>query len=201
VITTIVHCTQRFKQPTLVKNSSDKEKLMFTALSVRFRTLARRCAPLGLAGAALLLASAQLSAQAACHPVNGQIHAQSYTDNTCTAPVGICARGVLNGGIQGNFIELATNIISSQDTPATGMVFATGDITVTARIGNKQGDLVIKDAFVTHIGGNYEATDLFTIVGGTGDLTGASGVIYASGASDPVALTDDGVYNGKVCLP
>lgn len=174
---------------------------MFTALSARRRSLVRRCAPLGLASAALLLACAQVRAQAACHPVNGQLHAQSYTDNSCTAPTGICARGVFNGGIQGDFIELATNIIPFQDTPTTSMVFASGDITITAHVGNKQGDLFLKDAFVTHNGGDYEFSDLLTVVGGTGGLTGASGVIYASGASDPVALTDDGAYNGKVCLP
>ena len=174
---------------------------MFTTLAHWHNTFVRRCAPFCLAGAALLIASAQVNAQAACHPVHGQIHAQSYTDATCTSPVGICARGNFNGGIRGDFVELATNIISSQDTPTTNMVFATGDITITARIGGKQGNLTIKDAFVTHIAGENEFTDLFSITGGTDQLADATGVIYASGTSDPVALTDQGVYDGKVCLP
>jgi hypothetical protein len=98
-----------------------------------------------------------------------------------------------------NFFTAAT-IVQTADTSQTGVVFATGESALTnVQVAGRRGTLTIKNAAVFHTGGNGELLDVQTIVAGTGDLAGATGVIRTVGTF--VDGTGRSVFDGSVCVP
>jgi hypothetical protein len=145
-----------------------------------------------LAVFALMVSAASVSAQANCRPVRGQIEAFGQNPPTCGGE--FCSVGTFRGGIQGEYV-VATTL--NADQPLADVGFYTGDTTTTARIGHRQGTLQIKNTGVFRLSG--ELTELETITGGTGDLAGASGVLFVSGVSGEESGRF--TYEGNVCLP
>jgi len=94
----------------------------------------------------------------------------------------------------------ATSIVATADTPSTTVQLFTSDSTVTGRAAGRAGTLIIKNAGAFASGGTGSIVDLQTIVGGTGDLAGASGALRAEGT---FSFPDGGRsrYTGTVCLP
>jgi hypothetical protein len=162
--------------------------------------LARRLTPFLLAGFALLVASASASADAQCRRVRG-FYEEHADPNNCMSPVGLCIAGEYSGNIKGMFSATATSLTPSADTPATGVLFFTGDGVIHAQVAEKQGDLTFKSAGAFQSTGAGNIVDLQTITGGTGDLAGASGVIRASGVFDPATGMGESEYEGMICLP
>jgi hypothetical protein len=148
-------------------------------------------ASLVLAALAVMLGSASLHAQAICRPVRGLIEAGEQNPPTCGGD--FCSIGMFRGGIQGEYV-VATTLNLEQ--PVADVIFYTGDTTTTARIGNRQGALTIKNTGVFRLSG--ELTELETITGGTGELAGASGVLFVYGASGETSGLF--TYEGTVCL-
>lgn len=152
---------------------------------------------LGAASVALLVGSAAPSeAASGCRDVRG-FYVQHGTSENCTSPVGLCIAGTYSGQIRGDFFGAATSITTTADTATTGAAMFTSDSTIDATVGSRSGTLVIKNAGAFAASGPI--VDLQTIVGGTGELLGASVALRAQGT---FSAADGGrsQYEGTVCL-
>ena len=150
----------------------------------RSRTV-KRLAPSMVVSMAFALAGASLSAEDRCRNVNGHFAIRAVAPTSCPSPVGLCIEGEFSGGIRGPFTVTATSFIVTADTPTTAVVLFTGDGVIRVRIGDKRGDLFLRPPERARSVGTGEIVDLQFINGGTGALTGASGVLRASGTFRP----------------
>lgn len=152
-----------------------------------------------LVGAALLLPlvlAASGAEAAACRRVEGSFTLTPVSGPACTSPVGICATGVYKGDIKATSVFTGTSVVPTADTPTTAVVLVTGDNQFTTRGGTLQ----TKDAIVLRTTGAGDFAEVDTIVGGTGQGAGASGVLRAQGRFTATA-GGGGDYVGEVCTP
>lgn len=173
---------------------------MFTKLSENRSKFSARLSAFALAGMALLVTNASVSANPQCRKVEGRYAEQATTEN-CMSPVGLCIAGEYQGDVSGNFFGTATALIPSADTGTTAVVFFTSDSVIHARINNKQGDLIIKNAGAFQTAGAGNIVDVQYITGGTGDFSGVTGVIRASGTFDSATGMGQSKYEGEICRP
>jgi len=137
---------------------------------------------------------------AECKSVRGFLEERQVTGPGCTSPVGLCTVAQMFGQLKGQANFTAAEIISSADTPTTGVVFVRGDTTVlNARLGGKRGTLLIKNAAAFRTVGDGDLSDTQVILDGTGDFRGASGSLRISGTF--VAGSGSSSFEGAVCLP
>jgi len=80
-------------------------------------------------------------------------------------------------------------------TPTTAVLLLTGDNI----IHTDGGDLLTKDAIVLRTTGAGDFAEVDTVIGGTGDWTGASGQFSATGTF--TSAGGAGRYAGQVCVP
>jgi hypothetical protein len=114
--------------------------------------------------------------------------------------IGLCTTYRYQGNLVADNFFTAATIVPTADTALTGVVFATGEsILSNVHIAGKRGTLTIKNAAVFHTTGDGELLDVQTIVAGTGDLVGATGVIRTVGTF--VNGAGRSVFDGFVCLP
>jgi hypothetical protein len=162
---------------------------------------ARRLTPFLLAAFAVIVFSASASANAQCRRVYGVYEEHAADPNSCPSPVGLCIEGEFFGNIKGNFTSTATSLQPSADTPATSVLWFTGDGVIHAKIDTREGDIQFKSSGAFQSTGDGNIVDLQYITGGTGALTGITGVIRASGTFNPVTGMGESEYEGMVCLP
>lgn len=158
---------------------------------------------IGVPAAAAVLGLVAMSAAAAttgCRPVSGHYTERDASGPDCTSPVGLCIAGDYAGDLRGTFTGRATAITPSADTAETGVLGFVSDSTITARLQGRKGTLLIKNAGVFRTAGAGSIVDLQTIVGGTGDFTGATGDLRAEGTFNQ-ATGGRSRYTGQVCLP
>jgi hypothetical protein len=149
---------------------------------------------------AIVLSASAANANSNCQRVVGFVEEAPLSGPACLSPVGLCTQFNFRGVLRGDGEFTAATFITTTDTTTTGVVFSTGDSVIHARIGSRQGDLIVKPAAVYHTAGEGELLDIQTIVGGTGDFSGASGVLRVVGNF----LFPDGgtsAYDGSVCTP
>jgi hypothetical protein len=152
-----------------------------------------------LVGAAVLLPlvlAASGAEAAACKKVSGSFTLTPVSGPACTSPVGICATGVYKGGIKVTSVFTGTSLIQTVDTPTTAVVLVTGDNQLT----NSRGTLQTKDAIVLRTTGAGDFAEVDTVIAGTGQWAGASGVLRAQGRFTATA-GGGGDYVGEVCTP
>ncbi len=174
---------------------------MFTIISLWRTKLANRITTkFVLAAIALLLGSASVSADTTCRTVNGHFDINPVGD--CPSPFGICGQGTFLGGILGDYFSPFTSIVPTADTPTTGVVLYTADISVpNAQVGEWAGDLELKEGGAFHTTGDGEFAALFSAVGGTGSFANANGVLSVTGTIDLATGVGQGVYSGQICTP
>lgn len=148
----------------------------------------------GLAVVGLILVSGQAAADATCKKVKGQFILQPVSGPDCGSAVEICATGTYKGGIKGKSEFTGSSLIQTADTPTTAVVLLTGDNVIHA----DKGDLFTKDAIVFRTIDAGEFGEVDTVVGGTGNFAGASGVIQAVGTF--TSAGGEGDYQGQICL-
>ena len=162
-----------------------------------FQFLVSRLARVALVAVAVLLALTLVSsgalAASTCKPVAGAFTLQAVNDPSCPSPVGLCATGTYQGSFKATSSFVGSAFITSADTPTTGVVFATGDNT----IHTNKGDILTKDAIALRTTGEGAFAEVDTVVGGTGEYAGASGVLTATGTF--LNGSGSGVYIGQVC--
>jgi hypothetical protein len=173
---------------------------MTSKLFLAQNRIVRRAIGAALAAMALALPAASAHAQSSCQLVAGHYVEHIVVEN-CLSPVGLCIAGEYNGIIKGAFEGNATSIVATADTASTGVALFTSDSVIHARIGQKEGDLMIKNAGAFRTTGDGDIVDAQVITGGTGDLAGASGVLRASGVFNPATGGGESEYMGSVCLP
>ena len=162
----------------------------------------RRLAAVAAGAVALVLAGGGgAGADARCREVSGR-YAEELAPAGCTSAVGPCiAARYTAGPLRGTFHGVATTFVTTADTSTTGVVLFTTDTVADVTAWGRHGTLTIKNAGAFHGSGLGEIVDLQTIVGGTGDFTGATGALRASGTFDPVRGTGTSTVTGTVCLP
>lgn len=159
-----------------------------------------RRVPVVLAGALpLVLVASSSHADAVCRSVRGH-YTEHATSNGCTSPVGLCIAGQYEGAVRGPFAGQATSIVPTAGTGATAVLLFTSDSHIDATVHGRRGTLVIKNAGGFRAAGAGSIVDLQTIVGGTGDLAGATGELRAHGVFSAVTGGESD-YEGVVCLP
>ena len=135
-----------------------------------------------------------------CKSVRGHLEETLVGSPECTSPVNLCTVAQMFGHLKGQAHFTASAIISSADTPTTGVVFVTGDtIIVDARLGAKRGTLTIKNAAAFRTVGEGDLSDTQVIIGGTDDFSGATGSLRISGNFAGDSGSSD--FEGTVCLP
>jgi hypothetical protein len=162
------------------------------------KKIGKRLAALSMAGATVALMSGRADAAGPCIPVTGMFTINPVPPAECASPVGICGKGNFSGALRGDYFSLFSSIVPTADTPTTNVVLFTADATLHARLGGWTGDIVFKEGGAFHVAGDGEFSELFSVVGGTGAFTGASGHVYGSGTA--VNGAGSGAYFGKVCL-
>ena len=149
--------------------------------------------------ATVLLPATSSAASSRCVAVAGHYTERPVTGPGCLSPVGLCIAATYRGGVSGTAQAQATSIVATADTPATSVQLFTSDSTITGRAGHRTGTLIIKNAGAFASAGDGSIVDLQTIVGGTGELTGATGALRAQGTfTFPNGGTSH--YTGTVCL-
>ncbi|MEZ4867172.1 MAG: hypothetical protein R3C14_37960 [Caldilineaceae bacterium] len=171
---------------------------MFSKFVQNHSKLGIRLSAFALAGMALLAGSSAAYADGRCKKVDGHYAEHIVPAPECTSPFGLCVAGDFRGDIYGGFFG---SVNSLTPTAVGEVLLFTTDTTIHAQIGNKQGDLMIKNAGAFQTAGAGNIVDLQYIVGGTGDFSGASGAIRASGAFNSATGTGESDYEGQVCLP
>ncbi len=148
--------------------------------------------------AALALSAGQSAAGDRCVQVSGSYVEHAVSGPDCQSPVGLCIAGTYRGDIDASFAGAASSIVTTADTPATSVSLFTSNSTISGRIGPWRGTLTIKNAGSFAAAGDGSIVDLQTIVGGSGQLSTATGFIRASGT---FSLADGGrsQYAGTVC--
>ena len=148
--------------------------------------------------AALALSAGQSAAGERCIEVPGSYVEHAVGGPDCASPVGLCIAGTYRGDIDASFSGAASSIVTTADTPTTTVALFTSDSTITGRFKQWRGTLIVKNAGSFAAGGDGSIVDLQTIVGGTGQLSGATGSIRASGT---FTVTGGGQsqYVGTVC--
>ena len=127
----------------------------------------------------LVIASSAAMAQSSCMKVNGKLVLNPDTT------------GSYKGDLKGNSAFTSTGFIPT-DIPDVGV------LTGNNLIHTDYGDLMTQDAIVLRTTGAGEFAEVDTVVGGTGDWTGATGVIRAIGKFTFEA-GGEGDYTGEIC--
>lgn len=160
----------------------------------------------GLTGSAATVALVALvtgnsvgAAASPCFRATGHYQEHLAVDG-CSSPVGLCIAIDYDGVVRGDGFGTATSFLSTIDSATTGVVAFTSDSVIHAQVHGRSGDLIVKNAGVFQQGGDGNIVDDQTIVGGTGELAGATGVLRASGTFSPVTGTGSSTYDGKVCF-
>ncbi|MFL6193178.1 MAG: hypothetical protein ACJ75H_03325 [Thermoanaerobaculia bacterium] len=142
----------------------------------------------------LTLAATAAWAEPGCKMVHSRVDLTANAP-TCGSAIGLCASGVLKGGLQAHSEFIGTSAVPTVDTPATGVLVLTGDNT----IHTDDGDLFTKDTIVLATTGAGEFGEIDTVVGGTGAWAGATGKLTGTGTfANGVGF---GVLIGEVCTP
>lgn len=165
---------------------------MFGKPSSRWIRLALKVA---IPGFLLIVIATQALAAPACKKIKGKFTLQAFTGPECTSAVDICATGNYSGDFAGTSVFIGSSVIPSADTPTTGVVFLTGDATLTTN----GGVLLTKDAISLSTTGNGEFGEVDTIVGGTGQWAGYVGKFTATGTF--IGGSGEATYAGEVCTP
>lgn len=143
--------------------------------------------------ALLLAAAGPAAADPACRTLHGWFEVQITGGPDCESPIDLCGTVKWQGSLRADSAFIATSLITTDDTPATGVVVVTGDnVLVTT-----DGEIFTKDAILLAATGEF--TEIDTVVGGTGEFAGATGSIIATGFSTgPEA---EGSFVGEICWP
>lgn len=149
--------------------------------------------------ASVLLLGSASHADQPCREVKGSYQERDASGPGCTSPVGLCLAGQYRGDIKGGFTTQASSIVPTADTATTGVILFTSNSVIKAQLGRRDGTLIIKNSGAFRTVADGSIVDLQTIVGGTGDFTGASRALRAEGTFT-TAGGGESDYTGTVCV-
>ncbi len=141
------------------------------------------------------LTSSPAAADPNCRKVHGRLFLEAEAVPTCGSPVGLCATATIRGSLKAVGSFVGTSILPTADTPATGVVVVTGDNSYQT----DGGQFFTKDAIVLSTVGDGDFAEVDVVVGGTGQWTGATGTLTATGTFANGA--GEGFIEGQICVP
>lgn len=148
---------------------------------------------LALAACGSLLAMTGAPAGAAPEAVNGHFSLEVTSGQDCESPFGVCMTGSVSGRIKGTFSATVTDVIATNDTPATGALATTAD----AAVETKSGTIFCKLTGALQLNDDGPFVSLCVVNGGTEAWAGASGFLRTSGTFT-LAEGGTGSYDGRV---
>ena len=146
-----------------------------------------------VAVAVLAVAAAGASADDACRTFAGSFTA--VPPQQCASPVRICTHGTLTGGFPSTYDFVMDTLVP---TRIPGVFAYTGHSLITVPSG---ASLTGSDSGLMRLNGNGTASfvTVVRIVGGTGELAGATGGIVAPGTLNLATGSTAGTYSGALC--
>jgi Protein of unknown function (DUF3224) len=139
-------------------------------------------------------------ARPGCFQVVGQQEERVLPGNDCGSPVGFCLAGSFKGSLNGRLDIKATSLTRTLHAAESGTVFSTGDITFDGRALGRRGTLTIRESATLDGSGRADVVALYTVIGGSGELSGARGSIRLSGWFDFETGNAATRYEGDICL-
>jgi hypothetical protein len=161
----------------------------------------RSLLPHTLALLCALSAAPAFAADDRCMAVQGQQRETVLAGNDCGSPVGFCLAGTFSGTLNGALSITATSLTPTPHAAESGTFYSAGNIVFDGRLGGDLGTLNIRESATLDGAGRADVVALYTIIGGTGALSGASGSIRLSGWFDFDIGEAETRYEGEVCLP
>jgi hypothetical protein len=156
--------------------------------------------PLALVFATLFVAQNAAAAAPRCFKVFGQQEEAVLPGNDCGSPVGFCLAGSFKGSLNGSLDIKATSLSPTPHFAESGTVFSTGDIVFDGRMLGRRGTLTIRESATLDGAGRADVVALYTVIGGSGELSGANGSIRLSGWFDFDTGTAETRYEGDISL-
>lgn len=152
---------------------------------------------LAFALALVALAAAPLAAAPHCQKVHSHIFIEPSQNTECSSPIELCATATVVGSLRAttDFVGLSIRQVEDPDPPTVPVVLLLGDNV----FHTDRGDFFTKDSVVLSTVGAGEFAEVDLILGGTGDYTGATGALTATGT-----FTNgfgEGILQGEICVP
>jgi len=144
--------------------------------------------------ALLAIAAAGARADDACRTFSGSFTA--VPPQQCASPVHICTHGTLIGGLPSTYDFVMDTLVP---TRIPGVFTYTGHSLITVKSG---ATLTGSDSGLMRLKGDGTASfvTIVRIVGGTGELAGATGGIIAPGTLNLATGSTVGTYSGVLCV-
>lgn len=143
-----------------------------------------------------MLLSGPVIASNECFPIQGKFKSYNLPAIECGSPVGFCTRGVLSGGLWGDYDFVAQQFIPANEQSVPAVNFFTGFSYVYTRRGN----LRFTDTGALNMA-TGKISALLTVTEGSGDFEQAIGHLYVKGVADADTNSNIGRYEGEVCIP
>ena len=171
----------------------------------RITSLRRSTFAGGLAMAAALVLSSTTPVTAGnedsqCFAVRGEFD-ENAVDAGCTSPAGICFEGRYFGSIRGPFAGQVVTLVPTVDPATSNVLLFNSESEIQAQVRGRTGTLIVRNSGAFEVSGEGHIVDLQSIIGGTGELAGASGTLRASGLFAPETSSGSSRYRGTLCLP
>ena len=154
-----------------------------------------RFAVLSLSAVLAVVIVGNVAAASACKKINGKLTLQALPSTACSSDISLCASATLSGDLTGVSSFIGTSQDTTFDTETTAVILLTGD----NAIQTSGGTLLTKDAIVLQTIGAGNFAEVDTVVGGTGEWAGATGLFRAHGTF--AGGIGQGDYVGEICTP
>lgn len=160
-------------------------------------TAAKIATVLALVLAVLPLAAGTAEAAPLCQRVHAHLFIEADPVPTCGSEIGLCAGATTWGNLRAttDFVGRSLQVAATDEEGAVLAVQITGD----NAFHTDRGDFFTKDAIVLSTGPGGEFAEVDFVLGGTGDYTGATGVLTATGTF--VNGIGEGILEGEICTP
>jgi hypothetical protein len=150
---------------------------------------------------ALVLAASGAEAAPRCFEAFGVFKQRQIAGNPCNSPLRQCQVATFTGVLQGTALNSVTRVAGTPDFPITGVLGGTSDGEFEGRVLNRRGGLTVKYAALIDGVGRGDSVSMMTIIGGSGQLSGATGTLRFSTVFDLEAAEVSSKYEGQICLP
>jgi hypothetical protein len=150
---------------------------------------------------ALVLAAGSAEAAPRCFEAFGVYKQRQIAGNSCNSPLRQCQIATFTGVVKGTALNGVTRVAGTPDFPITGVLGGTSDGEFEGSVLGRRGGLTVKYAALIDAVGRGDSVSMMTIIGGSGQLSGATGTLRFSTVFDLEVGDVSSKYEGQICLP